>query len=337
MKMKNNRHFNISFFIPHLGCPYHCSFCNQNKISGTISPPSLEEVEKTLLKEYNNSDLSKRKNTEIAFFGGSFTAIDKNLMESYLKLGYKFIKDYGFYGIRISTRPDCIDENILTLLKKYGVTSIELGVQSMEDEVLTKNFRGHSKKDVIYSSKLIKKFGFELGHQMMVGLYSQGQESVFKTAKEIAKLKPKTVRIYPVLVIKGTHLEKLYNNNEFSPLNVDEAASITKSLLLFFEKKKINVIRVGLHSEKSLVDSLVSGPYHPAFGEIVESKIYFDLLLKLLKSKKQGQYTFCINKSEYSKGIGHKKENIAKLKELGYMVKLKGDEKLKKHKIKFKK
>ena len=201
---------NISIFVPHLGCPCQCSFCNQKTITGQANQPTPQDVDKAVKTALK----SKGFDYEIAFFGGSFTAIDREYMISLLKAANKYIKSNEVKGIRISTRPDCIDEEILDLLKEYGVTSIELGAQSMDDEVLLANRRGHTAKDVENASELIKSYGFELGLQMMTGLYKDSEEKAIKTAEKIIALSPQTVRIYPTVVLKGTYLADLYLSGE---------------------------------------------------------------------------------------------------------------------------
>ena len=186
-------------------------------------------------------------------------------------------KEYlnNFKGIRISTRPDCVDEDILSVLKEYGVTSIELGAQSMNDRVLMLNNRGHDSKCVVRASKLIKEFGFSLGLQMMTGLYASSAESDIYTAEEFIKLKPETVRIYPTVILRNTYLSELYNQNVYKSHTVDEAAELCSDLICRFENADITVIRVGLHSSETLEENIVAGAYHPAFRELCENKIFF--------------------------------------------------------------
>ena len=195
-------HSNISVFVPHKGCPNDCSFCNQRAISGQTVPATPKDVENAvkIAIEYNVDP----KNTEIAFFGGSFTAIERDYMLSLLTAAKHFLDTYNFKGIRISTRPDYINKDILLILKNYGVTAIELGAQSMDDQVLKANMRGHTSAQVAEASQLIKSYGFELGLQMMTGLYKDSDTAAISTAKQIIKIKPDTVRIYPTIVLKDT-------------------------------------------------------------------------------------------------------------------------------------
>ena len=241
------KHANVAFFIPHIGCPNKCSFCDQKAISGKQNMPSIQEIKDTVYNSLNYLPENMIKKSEIAFFGGSFTAIDRELMISLLESVQDYIGKNKFLGIRISTRPDSINEEVLTILKKYNVSSIELGAQSMSDKVLEANMRGHTANDVVKSSNLIKKFGFSLGLQMMTGLYCDNEDGALYTASEFIKLKPDTVRIYPTVVLKNTHLEKLYNKGAYNPFGLDDTISLCAKLLDIFESNNINVIRVGLH------------------------------------------------------------------------------------------
>lgn len=227
-----------------------------------------------------------------------------------------------FKGIRISTRPDYIDEEILSLLKSYNVTSIELGAQSMCDDVLTCNDRGHTSFDVINASNLIKSYGFSLGLQMMTGLYKSTPEKDIYTANEFIKLKPDTVRIYPTIVMKQTQLELLYEKNVYSPQTLDDTVSLCAKLISMFRNENIKVIRVGLHYSESLVETAVAGPYHPAFGELCESRIMRDEILKQINEKNisKGETDIIINPKSLSKLLGQKRANIKYFSDIGYTV-----------------
>ena len=216
----------------------------------------------------------KRRNTEIAFFGGSFTAIDREYMISLLEKADRYITcENGFCGIRISTRPDCIDEEILMLLKKYHVTAIELGAQSMNDRVLEMNMRGHTSEDVRRSAAMIKSYGFELGLQMMVGLYGSSPDDELYTMNEIVRCAPATARIYPVAVLEGTKLAELYKEGKYVLYPFDECVKLCAEIYSTFVKNNIRVIRMGLHAEDGVEQNAVAGFYHPAFGEIVRTEI----------------------------------------------------------------
>ncbi len=268
----------------------------------------------------------KTRSAEIAFFGGSFTAIDRNYMISLLEVASKAIKNYGFMGIRCSTRPDKIDEDVLTILKKYNVTSIELGAQSMSDRILFMNDRGHDAESVRKASSLIKSFSFELGLQMMTGLYGSSEDDDIFTAKELIKLKPKTVRIYPTITLDNTRLADLYRSGEYTPPTLESTVKLVSKLIPMFEKNDISVIRVGLHASEE-IDRRVAGPYHPAFKELCISEILFNEINTELSKRPQttGEITVKCSPKLLSACIGQKKANIERFSKLGYNVKFTPD------------
>ena len=238
-----------------------------------------EEIQKTI-EMYLSNFKDKEAKIEIAFFGGSFTGIDEQKQEEFLQVAYEYIKQGKIHSIRVSTRPDYISKPILKRLKKYKVETIELGVQSTNDYILKRCNRGHSFQDVKKASKLIRWYGFKLGHQMMVGLPESTRLDEVNTAKELIKLKPKMVRIYPVLVIKNTKLEKEFLDEKYTPLTVVQAVETCKELVSMFNRKKVEVIRVGLQNTDEITDpniegsEVVAGPYHPAFRQLVESGLW---------------------------------------------------------------
>ena len=313
----------IPIFVPHLGCPNDCTFCNQKSISGEQKMITTEDIKKTIdffLENVKEKDAYK----EVAFFGGSFTGIEYEKQEEFLKTAYDYIKEKKINSIRISTRPDYINKKILKLLKKYKVKTIELGVQSSNDYILKKINRGHTFNDVKKASKMIRMHGFKLGHQMMVGLPESTKIDDINTAKSLIKLKPKMVRIYPVLIIKGTQLEKDYNNGEYEPLSVVQAVETCKELVAMFNKKNIEVIRIGLQTTDEICDpnngtsEVVAGPYHPAFRQLVESGLWYDSIVAKIKklNVKVKEVQVTVNPIDVNNVIGHKKENAIKLKEL---------------------
>ena len=247
-----------------------------------------------------------------------------------LKTANEFVKSGVVSGIRISTRPDAVDDEILLLLKQYGVTSIELGAQSLNDEVLRLNNRGHSANDVINASNIIKKHGFSLGLQMMTGLYGDTDENAVCTAQEIIKLSPDTVRIYPTIVLKNTDLAALYIDNKYKPQTLESAVNLCAKLLIMFNNVNINVIRLGLHSIEN--DSYLAGPWHPAFSELCYSKIYFEKALNLLNEK--GEFILYVAPSDVSQMIGQRKNNLNILKNLGFDCVVKPDGTCNKYEIK---
>ena len=328
------KHINVALFVPDEGCPHRCSFCNQKTISGKVTPLKTEDiisaVETALSGNYDTSL------GEIAFFGGSFTAIERGYMVSLLETAKPYIDKGFFKGVRISTRPDKINEEVLSLLKKYGVTSIELGCQSMSDEVLSMNNRGHTAEDVVKASKLIKKYGFEFGVQMMTGLYGDTDERAIETAEKLISLNPDTARIYPTVVLEGTELELLYKEGKYKPQTVDEAVSLCSKLLLMFHKADIPVIRLGLHSGGNVEEGFVAGAYHPAFREKCESAVYYKKVKEILEKSNinKGEITITVGSKFVSQMTGQGKENIKKLSEDGYKVKILQDKLLEKYEIK---
>ena len=274
---------------------------------------------------------------------GSFTGIEVEKQEELLQMAYEYVKSGEVNSIRISTRPDYINKEILKRLKKYKVKTIELGVQSANNYILNRAERGHTFEDVIKASKLIRRYGFTLGHQMMVGLPESTRIDEINTAKALIKLKPKMVRIYPVLVVKGTKLEEEYKKGEYEPLTVVQAVETCKKLVRMFADKKIDIIRVGLQNTDEISDpkneksEIVAGPYHPAFRQLVESEMWYDSIVEKIKklNVKVKEVEVTVNPIDSNNVIGHKKENVLKLKDT-YDVDLviKQDEKMKQGKSK---
>ena len=293
------------------------------------TPKDVEDAVETAIKYKVDP-----KNTEIAFFGGSFTAIEREDMLSLLTAAKHFLDIYKFKGIRISTRPDCINTDILETLKNYGVTAIELGAQSMDDGVLSANHRGHTADDVRKASKLIKDYGFELGLQMMTGLYKSNFEKDERTALEIIKLRPDTVRIYPTVVLKNTHLGYLQEMGEYIAPTAEESAPFCARLLQLFEKEGIKVIKLGLHSSETVESDMVGGAYHPAFRELCEGHILLKKILEKLEGKDKNQdYVIYVNKKVLSKAKGQQKRNEKALKNQGFHCIIKGKENLEEFQI----
>ena len=326
---QNTKHKNLSIFVPHRGCPNRCSFCDQREISGTQTPPTADEV-KRLCEKFLPKNKDRGEFYEIAFFGGSFTAIDRGYMTALLQAAYPFVKEGRRSGIRLSTRPDAIDSEILDILKKYGVTSIELGAQSMQDDVLAANLRGHTVADVYTRSQLIKERGFSLGLQMMTGLYRQGDydAAALDTASQFVKIRPDTVRIYPTLTLKNTLLELLYKRGDYTPPTLERSVDICARLVKIFEREGIKVIKLGLHADSGLEDSLVAGPYHPAFRELVLSKIFLDRVSDSLMPQGKGSYDIAVSPKKLSQALGQKKANVKRLYKMGYTVNIFADDSL---------
>jgi histone acetyltransferase (RNA polymerase elongator complex component) len=306
------RHFTIPIFIPQLACPNDCVYCNQRSISGFLKEPSYEEILEIINKHLATIP-TENSHVEIGFFGGSFTGLPKNDQENYLKIVQPFLESGVIHGIRLSTRPDYIDEDILELLKKYHVTTIELGAQSMDDEVLKLSGRGHTAEQVIAASHLIKQKGFSLGLQMMLGLPGDTLEKSIATAKAIVALGADNTRIYPTLVITETELEKLYNEGSYSPLSLDTAVNWTKEVYKIFEKGNVKILRIGLHPSEGLISgkNLVAGPFHVSFGERVMTALWKDALLSLLEnsSSEGNNIMISVSSKQINNAIGHETSN----------------------------
>ena len=313
----------IPIFVPHLGCPNNCTFCNQKRISGQTKMVTAQDVKNTIdffLKHFRDD----YKYVEVAFFGGSFTAIGEKTQVELLEAVQEYIQNKKVNSIRISTRPDCIDKEILKRMKKYHVKTIELGVQSTNNYILKRCKRGHTYEDTKKASKLIRRYGFILGHQMMVGLPESTKQDEINTAKELIRLRPKIVRIYPVLVIKDTELADEYERGDYTPLTVGQAVERCKDIVDLFNRNKINVIRVGLQNTEEITDpgteksSVIAGPYHPAFRQLVESSMWYDSIVNKIKkvNAKVKKVKIIANDVNVNNIIGHKKENIEKLKDV---------------------
>lgn len=329
--MKN---YIIPIFIPHLGCQNECIFCNQRKISGSLKPIEAKDIKDRIEEYLKYYDKEEEKKIEVAFFGGSFTGIEIEKQIEYLEAVYPYILAGKVDSIRCSTRPDYINVEILEMLKKYKVETIELGVQSLDEEVLLIAHRGHTVEDVEKASKLINDFGFTLGHQIMIGLPESTLEKEIETVKKSISMHPKIIRLYPVLVINNTKLNEMYIDKIYTPLTVEEAVERTKVLYKMYTDKNINVIRVGLHVTEELQDasSFVAGPMHPAFGQMVMSRLLRDEFIKKIKKLDKDIIDIEANEKTINNLIGVKKENIKYIqkkynKKINYKVndKLKND------------
>lgn len=262
---------------------------------------------------------------EIAFFGGSFTCLPRAEMTAFLQTAYPYVQDGLAVGIRCSTRPDGIDTGVMDIFKRYGGTAVELGVQSMDDAVLAKNGRGYTAADVERAAALIRKAGLSLGLQMMVGLPGEGGDGALKTAERIISLKPDTVRIYPALVLRNTRMEQWYRAGEYIPLTLEQAVDRCTPLLPLFEAHGIRIIRMGLHAERSLEENLIVGPYHPAFRELCESRLFQEAVDEQLKNMPQGFYLLTVYPKDRSRAAGQKRQNLLRWKERGYVIRITED------------
>lgn len=331
--LNKEEQYTIPIFIPHKGCPNECVFCNQRKISGLQKNVSLEEVDSIISKHL--SFFNNNKKIQIAFFGGSFTGIDVNLQIQYLEIANKYIKEGRVDSIRISTRPDYISLNILKMLKKYNVKNIELGVQSMDNDVLNISKRGHNDVSVIRASLLIKYFGFELGHQIMVGLPGSNINRELITINRLLKLKPNELRIYPVYVINPSELYDMYKRNLYIPLTLSEAVERTSLIIKECKKTDVRIIRIGLQSTDEITSNNLDlvGPVCDNFAEYVMAKIICEEIEKDISGKLDKNMANIINiftDLKYASiVVGPKKINkiylIDKYKNYDIKIKLKGE------------
>lgn len=260
----------IPIFVPHKGCPNQCSFCNQKHITGQLEEMTPQKA-KDIIELYLSTIDTTKFRTEIAFYGGSFTAIDLEYQNSLLEVASHY-KNLGLIkGIRLSTRPDTIDRKTLVNLLNYGVTEIELGVQSMKDEVLLYNERGHTSKDVTVAVNLIREYNFMLGLQQMTGLYKDTEEDDIYTAHCISALKPDFVRIYPTLVFNNTKLAEYFQKGTYTPHTLTQAVSLCRKLKKIYDENNIKIIRLGLlMSDEEAKNNFIAGPYNERFRELVE-------------------------------------------------------------------
>ena len=332
----------IPVFIPYSGFPPRCSFCNQKKITGEKAYLNTETIKKTIdnwlslspvtLKQVQGR-LSAIGDRQIAFYGGSFTALPLEKQESLLSSVLPYLNNKTIDSIRLSTRPDSITIENLALLKRYKVKTVELGVQSMDNSVLSLSERGHSADGIRSSCKMLKSQGFEVGIQIMPGLPGDTFKSSLYTADEVIKLKPDFVRIYPAVVIKNTGLADLYLSGSFKPLSLGDAVRLTKNLLIRFEVNNIPVIRIGLQPTSSLMekDVILDGPFHPAFRQLVESEIAYDIMKHTIhRSQKLKHGIFFIHPAELSNYIGQKRSNIKKIEsEFDLTIDIKSESRLK--------
>ncbi len=310
----------LPFFLPHAGCPYRCSFCDQKSISSHNKMPKVDEVGKNI-EEYV-SRLSKDEKIQIGFFGGSFTGLSHDVQIAYLQEAIKY-KEH-LLGIRISTRPDMLDEKTLELLQKYHVKTVELGAQSLNNDVLRKNLRGHLAEDVAKGVRLLKKYGFRVGIQTLPGLPLDTYDNAMKTAQEIIKLEPDEVRIYPAVVLADTKLAEWYLDGSFTPLSIDAAVMWCMNLEMQYQNAAIPVIKMGLHASDTFTGDagILAGPYHPAFRDLVEDAVMLKEIRVILdlfftsNFDENRHIKIHVSNDIWNHVIGHKKENLKRLQTL---------------------
>lgn len=303
------KHFNIPVFIPELGCPFQCIFCNQKKICGKQSTPSLQEINNWI--ELNLKTLPwKEAEVQLAFFGGNFTGLPIEDQATLLTIAEPYINANKISGIRISTRPDYISIENLDFLSRYHVHNIELGAQSMDEEVLKLSQRGHTIADTEKAASLIREHDFTLGLQMMIGLPGDNFEKSLSTAKRIIELGAEETRLYPTLVIQRTQLDELLQQGQYKPLTLEEAVSWSARLVPLFEDHNVKVLKVGLHPSEGLMDGteLVAGPFHPSFRALVLTEIWRKIFQPLfLKNGRSLEIE--VSEQEINHAIGFKGQN----------------------------
>ena len=303
------KHYTIPIFIPELACPFQCIYCDQRKITGKELIPDDEDIIETI-ESHLLSFRKKRKYIEAGFFGGSFTGLNINEQKHYLGLVQPYIRSGKINSIRLSTRPDYINMEILEILKENNVKTIELGAQSTDESVLKKSGRGHSVRDIFNASYQVKKAGFRLGLQMMLGLPGDTLNKAKTTAQDFINLGAKDTRIYPTLVIKSTRLAELYKKGKYTPLTLEESVKWAKEILLMFEEAGVNIIRMGLHPSEGFMegDDLVAGPFHQSFRELVLTNIWFEKLKKISLSDAD-RITISVSPEQFNYAIGYSKYN----------------------------
>ncbi len=305
----------IPVFIPHQGCPNDCLFCNQNRITCSESTFLKSDIINTIEK-YLGYFPETKKNIEVAFFGGSFTGLPQNMMMDYLEIVKPYIERGIISSIRLSTRPDYINNEVLSILRYYQVKTIELGVQSMSDEVLVLNNRGMNSKDIIRAVNLIKSYEFELGLQMMTGMYGSDIDTDILTATIISELDPDFVRIYPTQVIPDTALNDLYKAGQYRIMGLEELITHLKNIVCIFESKSINIIRIGLPEDFDGMDTFI-GPSHPSLRQLVYSDLYLEAILPFLtKLEKDKSIYLCADNSVFSYLVGYGACNKKRLMDL---------------------
>ena len=312
MADNTKRHLVVPIFIPFAGCPHKCIFCEQKKISGVPDQIKIPEI---LDRAVSSPHFYDTENREIAFYGGTFTNLLPKTMEEMLSSVSPYIKSGKFKSIRISTRPDAIDDDICLLLKDKGVKTVEIGVQSMNDEVLTLSGRGHKAADTICSMELLHKYDFITGVQLMPGLPGDNLKRFMGTIADITVLSPDLARLYPAVVIKGTSLSEKFYEGHYKPLELDEAVAWCAEAATTLEESGVNVIRIGLMEARSLSkeNNVIAGPYHPAFGHMVRSLQYHRRIEKYLKKPPWEKVCVLVNKNELALFCGYRNDGIRRV------------------------
>ena len=311
------RHYNIPIFLPYAACPFRCVYCDQHLITSQVQVPQPHEIGAKI--EQTLSTISENAEVEIAFFGGTFTALPWEQQEVYLKTVQPWLKMGRVQRIRLSTRPDCIERQNVERLKSYGVQVVELGIQSFDDAVLRASGRGYTSLEAQEACTLIKAMGLKLGVQLMPGLPQDTLEKSVASAEKTIDLEADMVRIYPTVVLKGTPLERMMERGLYCPLGLEEAVEVSKEMRIRFEMAQIPVIRLGLYIGEDLQDvqNVCGGAFHPALGELVEQRIFYEQTQLLLKNRPfaDERLVFYVNQKDVSKFMGWRRENWQRLQQ----------------------
>jgi len=310
----------IPIFIPHMGCPHRCIFCNQRAITGkTAQTPSPEQIQEEV-NRFLKYGKDRPSTTQISFFGGSFLGLEKGTILSLLEAAMPFVRRKDVDSIRFSTRPDTISQESLSLLDRFPVSTVELGVQSMNDRILDAAGRGHRAASTVVAAGMLKEQDYQVGLQMMVGLPGDDDDGAMETARRIAALRPDFVRIYPTLVLKGSLLAGRLNDGSYHPMALESCVTLVKRLYLYFKLHDIPVVRMGLQASDGLTRAgdFIAGPYHPAFGHLVHGEIVFDAISSALDrmGKLPDPLTISAHPSMVSRVQGLNKRNIFLLKKI---------------------
>jgi histone acetyltransferase (RNA polymerase elongator complex component) len=315
---KKNTPFVIPIFLPNVGCPHQCAFCNQTSITGVRSDTISPEALGFLINNFLQYKKKGRGSVQVAFYGGNFLGLKEDYIRLLLDETTKFVKNKSVDSIRFSTRPDTIGVEQLKIIKDYPVSTIEIGVQSMDNQVLAMAKRGHSALDTEKASAMLKERNYEVGMQMMVALPGDDETKSLVTAQKIASLSPDFIRIYPTVVLARSALAVWYQKGEYIPWSLSRCVSLVKNLYIFFKSKNIPVIRMGLQASEDLSKetTILAGPYHPAFGHMVHSKIFLDMATSLLEADKGSgdKITIKVHPRSISKMRGLKNKNVEILK-----------------------
>lgn len=314
--------YTIPIFIPELACPHRCVFCNQHSITSVLKTPTLDETQRIIEKYL--STIPENKTVDIGFLGGNFTGIPVKEQKAYLETAQPYLRAGKVSGIRISTRPDYISEETLSLLKSYGVSTIELGAQSMDETVLQKSGRGHASEDIREASTMIKTAGISLGLQMMTGLPGDTAGGAKNTAREIIGLGADNTRIYPTLVVKGTYLETLWREGKYHPQTMEETLDLLSELIPLFRESDVDILRVGLHPTEGFLsgEDLLAGPFHPSLKALALSRLWKKKLHQKTQNLKVNAIKIRVNPKDIPHAVGHQSENkkwlLTKFEEVGF-------------------